>query len=490
MVHHGSRKKKPAHWWKLGVLLLLSETFYFALLRLDAVNGVRPVLTFLALMGTLFGLYAAAYWLVRGERRARRSTLLLIAGGAVLFRLTLLPAGLPPQDSWAQKLNGLRADVQGERVAYERFLLFDGDIWRYLWDGHVGAHGVNPYLHAPADAALDEMADEEKGTQTDGRAVWSDIRDNINYRTIPTVYPPLAQAVFRVSHLLAPGSILVLKILLVGFDLLATLFVALTLAALGRPVGLTLLYAWNPLVIKVFAASGHVDSVVAATLAATAYFLVRGGKAKAAVSFGLAILSKIAPLVLLPFVVRRIGWRKLTLALAVVATGYIPFVGAGGSVFDGSLTFARQWQFNAGPLALFQWLAGSFSSDPNTVARSISGLAIIAVVGWLVRRDDGDGETFAHYGAASLGALLVLGPVVMPWYVAWLLPLAVIAGQHVWVYFSALVCLAFLVMIGGLEHAGTLWVEYGALAALLGLGVWRRKGERLGHMTPFPSRAG
>ena len=127
--------------------------YYFALLRLDAVNGVRPVLTFLAILGTLFALYAAAYWLVRGERRARRSTLLLIAAGAVLFRLTLLPAGLPPQDSWAKKLNGLRADVQGQRVAYERFLLFDGDIWRYLWDGHVGAHGVNPYLHAPADAA-------------------------------------------------------------------------------------------------------------------------------------------------------------------------------------------------------------------------------------------------------------------------------------------------------------------------------------------------
>ncbi len=105
-------------------------------------------------------------------------------------------------------------------------------------------------------------------------------------------------------------------------------------------------------------------------------------------------------------------------------------------MFEGSLTFARQWQFNAGPFALFQWLANPFSSDPNTVARSISGLAIIAAVGWLVRRDDGDGETFAQYGAASLGALLVLGPVVMPWYVAWLLPLAVIAGQHVWVYFS------------------------------------------------------
>ena len=28
------------------------------------------------------------------------------------------------------------------------------DVYRYLWDGTLVAHGVNPYPHAPADPAL------------------------------------------------------------------------------------------------------------------------------------------------------------------------------------------------------------------------------------------------------------------------------------------------------------------------------------------------
>lgn len=125
--------------------------------------------------------------------------------------------------------------MRGDSVAYDRFQFFDDDVWRYLWDGHVWAHGINPYLYAPGDPSLDSLADGESSKLADGRAVWSDIRDNINYAGIPTIYPPLAQAVFRLSHSLAPGSVLVMKSLFMLFDLLAVVFIALSLEILGRP---------------------------------------------------------------------------------------------------------------------------------------------------------------------------------------------------------------------------------------------------------------
>ncbi len=425
-------------------------------------------------MAALFALYAVAYWIVRATREHDREILLVIATGAVLFRLTLLPAGLPPDASPGSIVDHLRADVRGTSVAYERFLLFDSDLWRYLWDGHVWAHGVNPYVHAPADPALDVLVDEEDAGITDGRVVWSDIRDKVNHPYLRTIYPPLAQAAFWLSHRLAPGSVLVMKSLIVGLDLLAMLFVALTLAARGRPVNSVILYAWNPLVIKVFAGSGHADAMLAATLAATAYFLTCRQKAVAGLSFGLAVLSKLSPLVLLPFVIKRIGWRWSALVAAVVLSGYLPFWSSGWLVFDGLRTFAREWQFNAGPFALFQWVLNWFSSDPAFVARILSGFAVIAGVGWLAWRDDGKDETVASYAVWALGGLLILSPTVMPWYVAWLLPLAIVADQLVWVYFSALVCLAFLVMINGTEPAWVLFMEYMAFAALL----WRESHRR------------
>ena len=133
-----------------------------------------------------------------------------------------------------------------------------------------------------------------------------------------------------------------MKGLIVGFDLLAVLFIGLTLNALGRSMTPVLLYAWNPLVIKVFAGSGHVDAVLVAALAATTYFLVRGARRAAAVSFAMAVLAKISPLILFPYIVRRIGWRYTALACAVLVAGYLPFHDAGLAIFDGFVSFARE----------------------------------------------------------------------------------------------------------------------------------------------------
>lgn len=451
----------------LGGVLVVSEFLYVALLRLDAVNGVRPVLTFLALMGALFALYAAGYFIVRRTGGDSRLILLVVIVGAVLFRLTLLPAGLPHDASPRELIDAVRADVRGERVAYDHYLLFDNDIWRYVWDGHVQAHGINPYMHAPDAAALDKLVDEDAAAQTDNRAVWSDIRDQINHPSTSTIYPPLAQIVFRFSHWLAPGSIFIFKSILVGFDLLAALFILLTLRALGRSPLLVLLYAWNPLVVKVFAASGHADAVLVAMVAATTFFIARGSRRLAAVSFALAILAKLSPFILFPFVARRIGWRNSALIFVVMCIGYIPFLDAGSKLFDGFRAFATGWQFNAGTFSFLHWSASAVTDESAFVARAASGILIFGFVGLLAWRDDGSDASFAGYAAAALGTLVLLSPTVMPWYIAWVLPLAVVSEQRIWFYFTAVVCLAFLVMIDGIERPLTLWVEYALFGGLL-----------------------
>ncbi len=440
----------------LLVALIASEMLYLALLRFKAVNGARPVLTFLGILAALFAIYGLAA-LVISRLNEQRSVFFVIAAGAVLFRLTLLPAGLPHDAGWKEMMAGLRADVRGEAVAYERFQLYDADLWRYLWDGHVQAQGLNPYLFAPTNERLNELA---------GSEVWSAIRDNINYAGTPTIYPPLAQMIFRLSHTIAPGSVLALKGLMVLCDLLAALLLALALRASGQRVSLVLLYAWNPLVIKVFAGSGHIDAVLVAAIAAMAYFIVRRAPGLTAAAFAVAILTKLSPVVLLPFVMKRIGWRYAMLTGTIVIAGYLPFVGAGAAMFAGFRQFAREWQFNAGPFALMQWLAGLLVTDSGVLARAVCGLIAIAVTGWLVSADDGRRESFPRYAALSLGALLLLSPAVMPWYVTWLLPLAVLAGQRIWICFAVLVCAAFLVMIDETERAWALWLEYGALALL------------------------
>ncbi len=455
----------------LLVLLLASELLYVALLRWDAVNGWYSVLGFLGLVGGLFALYALAFLILRDLRGRTKETLTVVFLGAILFRLTMLGAGLPHDATATELLDLASADLRGEAVGYERFLLYDHDLWRYLWDGHVATNGVNPYTFAPSDASLDALAQH---------GAWPEIRENINYPELPTVYPPLAQLAFRASHAFAPGSVLALKALLATLDLGAALLVALALRGSGRPVSWVLLYAWNPLLIKTVAGSGHFDSIVALTLAAMVLLILQRRRTAAALVFALAVLARLTPLVLLPFVVRRIGWKRTALATSVVVAGYFAYLDAGHGLLSGLAAFSREWHFNAGLYTLTERLFAPFVSDAATAARAVCVLAILGVLVYLTARDDGKPETFAGLAATALGALIVLSPTAFPWYVVWVLPLAVIAGNRVWIAFSALVCLAFLVMVEGHEYPAVLVLEYGALPFL----VWRQWRSRRPAVAP------
>lgn len=494
-------KKSASKWLPLiGLigLLVLSEAFYLALLQLNAINGWQPVLTFWFEMAALFVFYALAAVLVKRFQNIKKHAVWLIIFGAILFRLTLLPAGIPFELTASEKLEAMQADLQGTEVTYERYQLFDNDIWRYIWDGHVWAHGINPYLYAPSDARLDALAGESSEPEensedevvaesdeetpvaetelnkdaTDGREIWSDIRDNVNYADVTTIYPPLAQFVFRLSHTFAPGSLLMIKFLLVVCELVGILFLTLTLRRLELPMTSVILYAWNPLMIKVFAGSGHADAILVATLCATAYFIVRGWKSLAATAFGLAILAKLSPIILVPFVVRRIGWLRTLLLAVIVFVGYAPFLSAGQNLFAGFLKFAQEWQFNAGAFALIRWLSEFVSDDPAHLARQISAILILTLVAILAWRDDLSEKMFVKSAAIVLGATIILSPTVMPWYLSWVLPFAVLARQYVWIYFSALVLTAFHIIIDLNEYTAALWFEHGLLFALIFRQLW------------------
>ncbi len=497
---------KPSSNWLyfagLAVLLILSEFIYLALLRLDAINGWRPVLIFWLEMAMLFVFYGLAAVLVNRYAGNGKNTVRFIFLGAVLFRLTLLPAGIPYEMSATEKLEALRADLSGREVAYERYQLFDNDDWRYIWDGHVFAHGINPYLYAPSDTHLDTLAgdisepeessddeflsevgkpDKASSIQvskdiTDEREIWGDIRDNVNYPEVTTIYPPLAQMIFRLSHAIAPGSLLMMKFLLVLCELIGIVFLFLTLRQLELPVTSVILYAWNPLMIKVFAGSGHADAVLVAAICATAYFIVRGWRSLGAVAFGLAILAKLSPVILVPFVARRIGWLRTVLIGAVVFIGYLPFLGAGKNLFSGFLKFAGEWQFNPGAFALVRWLCEFIAADPANLARQICAVLILAITAMLVWRDDLSGKAFVGSAAIILGAAIILSPTVMPWYLSWVLPFAVMARQFIWIYFSAVVLMAFHIMIDLNEYAIVLWLEHGLFFALVLRQLWVYRG--------------
>ena len=373
-----------------------------------------------------------------------------------MFRLTLLPAGIRTD---LPLLPALREDVQGTAVTFDTFLLYDQDLWRYLWEGHVWASGFNPYAQAPEDPVLDSIveADEAQGE------VWSEIRDRVTYPEIPALYPPLAQMAFRVSHATFPGSVIGWKAWMVLFECVSGLFVLLTLRRLEQPVAAgLLLFAWNPLLIKSFAGSGHYDAIVVLTLSIFIYALVNGQRILAHFALGFSLLAKFVPIILF-FLLQPVLWTGTAALFSVILLGYIPFLdGISGVMFSTAATFAREWRFNGGPYLLFETFFG-------VKAAMLSYVTVVVGVIYLFRKYR---NRNIHENLRSLlwvlGLSIVVSPVVDPWYITWLLPLACVVRDRVWLAYSGIVFFAFFIMFDGVERPWILAVEYLALI-LVGL---------------------
>src|SRR5260370_42703697 len=72
------------------------------------------------------------------------------------------------------------------RGALSAPVFLSDDINRYIWDGRVQAHGINPYRYVPNDPHLATLRDD---------VFWHINRGNY----APTIYPPVAQMLFLMA---------------------------------------------------------------------------------------------------------------------------------------------------------------------------------------------------------------------------------------------------------------------------------------------------
>ncbi|MGA7793812.1 MAG: hypothetical protein WCA19_12300, partial [Candidatus Acidiferrales bacterium] len=290
------------------VAIVSLEAVFAAMARLGDLSIHIPEFMALALGGGV--LYFIALYALE-HTRDNRAVLWLVLLGALAFRLTLFPQ-LPSLST---------------------------DLYRYRWDGHVQNEGWNPYAVAPTDPRLAPLRDP-------GWYV-------MPVPEIPTMYPPLAQLVFRATWRLFPdtaGAGSTWSTPIIGFKLpflLADLAVAALLAGWIRSTGgrnyQVAIYAWNPLVVVEFASSGHNDALAIAGVVAT-LMIIRRAPAMSTLTLTAGALAKAFPATLLPLALFRAGWPgKLRGWLA-----------AGGCA---ALTAICVWPFRHGWREFLQMLA-------------------------------------------------------------------------------------------------------------------------------------
>jgi alpha-1,6-mannosyltransferase len=280
--------------------------------------------------------------------------------------------------------------------------VLEDDHYRYLWDGYRFAVGGNPYADAPADHFADPEVPEP----------FQAVLDRVNYPTVPTIYGPVCQVLFRLGYAIAPAQVWALKAILLALDLVALAL----LARLAGPAAL-LLYAWCPLLVQELAFTGHVDAAGVCLLVAALFAFRRRRDAALGALLALAVGVKLLAVVAVPALLARAGRRAAGAFAATLFLVYLPFLLLDGTAGRaGSSAFLGGWEFNSTGFAVVSALLG------GAAGRAACALLFaLAYLGFLWRsRRAGDREIpRLEYAFA---AFFLLSPVVNAWYLLWMLP--------------------------------------------------------------------
>ncbi len=178
------------------------------------------------------------------------------------------------------------------------------DVYRFIWDGRLAANGINPFSHLPA-----EIMQMPPVT-----GITKELFVQLNSPHYYTVYPPVLQGVFWLAAKLFPvnlfAAIVFLKCIIFLVELITFFLLLQLLKKLSFPKHFSLLYILNPLVITELTGNVHFEGLMIFFVLLVFLLILKNKWQESAIFLGLGIATKLIPVVFLPLIVNRLGWKK------------------------------------------------------------------------------------------------------------------------------------------------------------------------------------
>jgi hypothetical protein len=301
------------------------------------------------------------------------------------------------------------------------------DVYRFLWDGHLTANGLSPYAHLP-DHFLSDPDFEKFGLTPSLFDLFS--------KNTHSSYPPLDQVIFALAVVLSPhsrfGSILVIRIFILLFETGTIMLIRTLLKSAEKPTHLGLLYVLNPLVILELTGYLHFEGIMIFFLLWSLWFIYQSKFISAGATLGLSILTKLIPLIFLPFLWIRYGNKKGTKmvisTIIIIILGFLPFVqinSMGGFLSSLALYF-NKLEFNASIYFLIRqigyWITGY---NIIFIAGPVLGLITFMLIVWLSSSSWTKVRKEEEIWMWILMIYLAMTTTLHPWYIITLLVLSI-----------------------------------------------------------------
>ena len=372
----------------------------------------------------------------------------------------------------------------GAAVCFRLILLFalpslSDDFYRFIWDGNLLAHGLNPFSHTPQFYVENGLPD----------FLTTELFTKMNSQNYYTVYPPISQFVYALSaglsgtHLL--GNVVVMKVIMLASEMGTLWVIKKLLHHFERSAKWLLIYALNPLIVLELTGNIHFEGVMIFFLLSAYYCWLKEKWWLAAACFVLAVNTKLLPLILMPYLVFSLGWKRSAGLIGVTIAGtillHIPFLDAAfiHNLSNSLGLYFQSFEFNASIYYLVRW-AGFRVEGYNIIQTAAPRLALVATgiiisVSWIFRR-----KTLRNLPLVYIIAFTVyflFSTTVHPWYISSLVAFVPLAGLVYPVVWSALIPLTYITYTTP-AYNENLWLvalEYILILTAVGYDFYHRK---------------
>lgn len=424
------------------------------------------------------GLFVSAFAYAFLMKTPRADTATLLSLWAGVFLLYGLVFRFKPETEFKFLI---RAAIVLRLIALAALPTLSDDVYRFIWDGRLLAHGYNPFLYLPSEILTTPIAVQAGLTDA--------LFQKLNSPDYYTVYPPLLQGWFAVAGTLGGTNDLAtvfwlrLPILLGEVGTFWLLYRLLIL--MGKDDNTTrrgvLLYSLNPVVIVELVGNVHYEGLTICFLLAGLYFYKKQKDLPSATFLGLAAGVKLLPLIFLPALLEKNKVRKnLRYVLVAGIIFVVPFL----SFFDAAIVenlstslnlYFRRFEFNASVYYLLRE-AGTLILGYNPIALigpflALVALSLILFFSWSQRVSLSLSERWLFV----LTTYLLCATTVHPWYVVPLIALSVLTRFGFPIIWSVLLPLTYLAY-GEAPFYENLWVVAVEYVVVGGWMAWEVRG--------------
>lgn len=296
------------------------------------------------------------------------------------------------------------------------------DYARFLWDGELLNMGINPYDFKPNE--LINLSSFQRSDYLQNLYFEMGNLSQENY----SCYPIFNQFYFAVATFFFDNlfvNIILLRLLIITTLCIGVNYLQRILILLQIEKRKGLLFALNPLLLIEVSQNLHFEGVMLSFLILAFYFLLKEKYWMSALFFMMAIQIKLIPLILIPFLLRYLGWRR-----TILIWGMIGITGILASLllldqfnylhFWGSIKlYFRQFEFNS---CILHWyiVYGEWKYGYNRIQTFGPYLSRIAVEIIIVLAWFGNHFSFQKMVQRMFFAMIVyylFSSTVHPWYI-------------------------------------------------------------------------